>query len=274
MLSPIQIDHYHTFGFLVLRTWLTAGEVRILREESERTLVEEYRHLPFDGTRRHFSCMLGAGSPLSASLFEDPRFFDAAEDLHGPVMGQWCDANRYVDAVTPWHPDLGQSFEQGGVKFLIYLDPVTPERGAIRFIPGSHHRPLHERVRAFMESAKPAPESVPAIACATQPGDVVAFNFPLWHASVGGFPDRRLNTLAYHPCPVDDQQRRRRADEMTAAIPANQGYGWKGEVYPDSWVASAAGNPRRRILVERLRAAGVLQAAQAARPRETATAMP
>ena len=51
-LTAQQIDHFHTFGFLVLKGWLTAEEHATLAAEHELGLDEEYRDNPFDGTGR------------------------------------------------------------------------------------------------------------------------------------------------------------------------------------------------------------------------------
>ena len=45
-----------------------------------------------------------------------------------------------------------------GVKFCIFYDPVGPDSGALRIIPGSHTEPLHASLRAA--------KTVPAAAAA------------------------------------------------------------------------------------------------------------
>jgi hypothetical protein len=266
MLTAAQIAHYRTFGYVVMRRCFSPAEVETIRGESLRALVAEYRHQPFDGTRRQWCCMLGDDAPLSASLLEDPRFFDVAEQLHGKVLPYWCDANRYVDPTTHWHPDIGDDdFAFAGVKYAIYLQPLRAQTGALRVIPGSHLQPLHDQVKAWLAGHAPPIDQVPAVACEVDPGDVIAFNFPLWHAAVGGAVDRALNTLAFYPYPHDEHERRYMAENMRRSIPQNeQGFGWRGEIYPERWIASAAANPRRRVVVERLRACGILDAARRA----------
>jgi hypothetical protein len=263
MLTAQQIAHYHTFGYVVMRGCFSAAEVATLRAESAPALVAEYRHQPFDGTRRQWCCMLGEDAPLSASLLEDPRFFDVAEQLHGKVLPYWCDANRYVDPETHWHPDIVDDFAFAGVKYLHYLQPLRAGTGALRVIPGSHRKPLHDQIRAYLDQHHPRVDQVPAVACEVDPGDVIAFNFPIYHAAVGGAVDRGLNTLAFYPYPRDESQRAYMAETMRKSLPANeQGFGWRGEVYPEGWIAAAATNPRRRVVVERLRECGVLDAAR------------
>ena len=96
----------------------------------------------------------------------------------------------------------------------MYLQPVRADSGALRVIPGSHKRPwfdqLDERpplryawAREDFAGAEAADviESVPGYVCKSNPGDVVAFDARLWHASVGGSSDRQMCTLVYFNYP-------------------------------------------------------------------------
>jgi ectoine hydroxylase-related dioxygenase (phytanoyl-CoA dioxygenase family) len=76
------------------------------------------------------------------------------------------------------------------MKWIFYLDPVGQDSGALRVIPGSHLLDGDERV-AFAEAVAAMPaEDVPCSVCATEPGDVVAFNIRTWHCSIGGGDNR------------------------------------------------------------------------------------
>ena len=174
MLSKQQIHHFQTFGFLVLRKVFDPDEIQTIEREFDHGLDTAYRDKPFDGSARHWVPMLGEETPYFAALLEDPRFCDAAEQLYGDdVIGMACDANRYVGD-TRWHPDTG-SLHQYGIKFAFYLDPVGPETGALRVLPGSHWPPYHNQlIEAREESRLEIPE-VPAFVCASEPGDVVGF---------------------------------------------------------------------------------------------------
>ena len=79
-----------------------------------------------------------------------------------------------------------------GIKMALYLEPMDAATGALRLIPGSHLEPLHSTLQAGRSSvtvsdSRPADEMtallseddgtrVPQYVCATQPGDVVAFD--------------------------------------------------------------------------------------------------
>ena len=79
-----------------------------------------------------------------------------------------------------------------GIKMALYLEPTDAATGALRLIPGSHLEPLHSTLQAGRSSvtvsdSRPADEMtallseddgtrVPQYVCATQLGDVVAFD--------------------------------------------------------------------------------------------------
>jgi hypothetical protein len=266
MLTPAQIDHYRAFGFVVLRGYFSPDEVSALRRESVEELDRQHRHQPFDGSLRHWCCMNDDERvPLSARLLEDERFLGVAEQLHGKVLPVWCDANRYVHALTGWHPDYGAdevwTLERAGVKFLHYLEPLTAATGALRVIPGSHRSPLHEAVRRHIDEHGPRPEDVPAVVCETRPGDVVAFTISLWHAAIGGGRDRRLSTVAYHQHPETAAEVSRLRAGLHAQVEDHRRtFGWRGEVFPRAWIERAAHDERRRRVVELIHSAGVFAA--------------
>ena len=140
MLTQEQINHFQTFGFLTFRQLFSQDELKTIHTEFEAAMTEAFRDDPFDGTRRHWLITMGPDTPFLASLLEDPRFCDTAEQLYGEdVFGIASDINRYVGD-TRWHPDTG-SLHQYGVKFAYYLQPVDAESGALRLIPDRTSRP-------------------------------------------------------------------------------------------------------------------------------------
>ena len=205
MLTEKQVFHFKTFGFLVLRQVFTPNELLILNAEFEAKLAAAYEHEPFDGTKRHWVPMLGPDTPFFAGLLEDPRFCEPAEQFYGEdVFGIVCDANRYVGD-TRWHPDT-KSHHQYGVKFAFYLESVSAETGALRVLPGSHKQPYHGELRQAREENRLELAEMPAYVCESEPGDVVAFDLRLWHASLGGADDRRMSTLVYYNYPKTPEE--------------------------------------------------------------------
>jgi len=85
--------------------------------------------------------MMGPSTPVFASLLEDARICEVAEQLYGEdTLGIITDANRYVGD-TRCHPDTG-SIHQFGVKFAFHLEAVGTETGALRIIPVHTSRPF------------------------------------------------------------------------------------------------------------------------------------
>ena len=266
MLTPEQVYQFKTFGFVIMRSMLTSDELKTIQTEFDRRSAEASSYEPFDGTKRHSFNMMGNDTPLFASLLEDPRFAEAAEQFFGDVIGHSAAANRYVTN-SSWHYDSG-CYEGYGVKFAMYLQPVRADTGALRVIPGSHKRPwfdeLDERpplryawARQDFARAE-APEvigSIPGFACESDPGDVVAFDERLWHASIGGSNDRQMCDLVYINYPTGPQ-------EVAATITQSKGYlterdnsaePWNPRrSAPDEWLANRAGNLRRQLWIDSL----------------------
>jgi hypothetical protein len=202
-------------------------------------------------------------TPLFASLLEDPRFVAPARQLYGEdVLGICVDGNRYVGD-TGWHPDSADP-SQYGVKFAIYLQPVRAETGALRVLPGSHRQcPWSLEFFAGMQQ-RPIAE-VPAHALESDPGDVVAFDLRLWHASRGGAADRRMCTVVYYAdlkTPAGgDALRRMGAQNIVNLRSANGGIPTARDyLYPASWVANAGRGPLRQRWIDRLTEVGYLTA--------------
>ena len=74
--------------------------------------------------------------PYLSTLPEDDRIYEIGVDLLGPdfILGQTEGRSRAGD--TPWHG--GETYELGTVKINFYLDELTKDTGALRFVPGSH----------------------------------------------------------------------------------------------------------------------------------------
>ncbi|MCZ6676313.1 MAG: phytanoyl-CoA dioxygenase family protein [Candidatus Poribacteria bacterium] len=261
MLTEQQINHFQTFGFLIFRQVFSPDELKTINAEFERTLTEAYRHTPFDGTRRHWVRTMGPDTPFFASLLEDRRFCEPAEQLYGEdVLGIVSDANRYVGD-TRWHPDhhADPTEDCYGVKFAYYLESVGAENGALRLIPGSHKNPLHTEVRENLSQLGLEICNVPAYVCESEPGDVVAFDVRCWHASWGGASDRRMCTMVYYhnpDTPEEEAATRRRATN-SAKEPENSELPFSiHRAIMSHWVANREGSQKRQRWIDRMRELG------------------
>lgn len=253
MLTDDQVFHFKTFGFLVMRHVFTPDEFVMLNQEFEAKLESAYTHMPFDGTKRHWIPMLGPDTPAYAGLLEDPRFSGAAEQFFDEdVFGIVCDANRYVGD-THWHPDT-KSHHQYGVKFAFYLEPVGADSGALRVLPGSHKQPYHDKLRQAREEERLELAAMPAYVCESEPGDVVAFDLRLWHASLGGSDDRRMCTLVYYNYPKTPEEEQVTREQAWTIGETFVRFGLPPQKqYPASWVENPANHPKRAKWIETMK---------------------
>jgi hypothetical protein len=268
MLTTTQVDHFRTFGFIVLRGYL-ADRVAALRAEADAAIRDAYAasydERVIDGISGHYLPMASRLTPVSASLAcDDPRFIDAAGQLLGGSVIPECPEGVLYFAEAGWHTDDGIGVH--GVKFAAYFDELTGDNGALRLVPGSHHPEQNARLADYSRQGPARNEadaaayqaSFPGYIADTSPGDVIALDLHTWHASFGG-RDRLAWTAVYQRCPETDAERdwtlRSVHDSFEQAF-----RGFDRDRYPiwRDWLAGAAAHPRRAGVIERMRQAGVL----------------
>jgi hypothetical protein len=191
------VARFQTFGFIVLRQ---AFDPRPLAAEIDRVLREglvSSGEAPGDGEIRfRYVPMMSAETPVSLSLLDS--LAPVAEALlGGPALPTRAKGVLYRGD-TPWHPD--STLPIASIGFAAYLEPLRAETGALRVLPGSHRPELAEALRA-LGAASAAVEALPGHVVATEPGDVIAFDEHLFHASAGGGA-RRQWRLDYLRDPV------------------------------------------------------------------------
>jgi hypothetical protein len=130
-LTPQQITHFHTFGFLKIRGLLSPSELEQVGEEFAAGLERKDKNDRIAGQRLQLNWTnLDEHSPSIQALLEDPRFFGAAQQLLGEdCIGFDSNCNFYSGDRSPWHPDVGP--ELVGLKFTVYLTEVGAESGAL-----------------------------------------------------------------------------------------------------------------------------------------------
>jgi hypothetical protein len=275
-LTTDQLAQFHLFGFVVLRNWLTDGETDALRREVEQRLRagwgEQLDERPWmSGMAGHYVPLIDPSAPLTCALIEDPRFHAAARELlDGECLVSPADTHGvlYYD-MAGWHTDVGYDLKV--VKFATYFDPLTAATGALRVIPLSH-RPVHDRLRAYLHHPRVDVEDVPAYICETQPGDVVVFDGKLFHASVNG-GDRLQWSVVY----VRDVTEHRTTDVNRVALGEwfEEGPTWDGDSYPagttwlsPEWYHDDDPSPVKRRWLTRFAQLGVVPTAGTARPHD------
>lgn len=195
ILTEPQITFFNIFGYLVVPGALL-NEVAWITDEFTR--VFEDRGAAHDGTKRTCIVPFIDQRERLCTLLDHPEILGVARGLLGDDFNYVGGDGNYYTGDTAWHSD---GFHRVGrfLKIALYLDPVDAETGCLRVIPGTH------RVEAEDWEARKARQSeelwgisqreVPCVPLASRPGDLVAFNHNLMHASFGGSTARRMFTL-------------------------------------------------------------------------------
>ncbi|MES2643165.1 MAG: phytanoyl-CoA dioxygenase family protein [Myxococcota bacterium] len=216
-MTPADRAHFHTFGFVVLRGAFDPGP---LSAELDRALRDGVS-VRFDVAggaigARYVPMMAEAHTPVSLSLL-DQLAAPAAALLGAPVLPSRAKGVLYHGAAG-WHVDSAQDVASVGL--AAYLEPLDASNGALRVVPGSHRPELGAAVARFLADHPDA--TLPGLPIPTEPGDIIAFDEHLYHASWGG-RDRRQWRIDYVADPVD------RTDVTEAALRA----WYEGQYAPD-----------------------------------------
>jgi hypothetical protein len=272
MLTDQQVDHYQTYGFLVLPLYLDEQETGELAAELDRALRDGYG-VHFDDRDNWWGHSLPMMSrqrtPTSLALVEDDRFLDAARRLlDAPVLPTYAEGNLLFGEAG-FHTDCGTGTP--GMKFVAYLEPLTATSGALRLMPGSHHRDFAAAIDAWevgnramdAEQLWQQITGLPCFVAETRPGDVVAFNWHTRHASIGG-RDRRQWTISYAQDPQSAEEAERLRDFFGSVVPDGDER-YDHDAYPcydQHWLVADPAHPERAALTDRLRELGLFDMAR------------
>ena len=195
-LTREQKHFFETFGYLAL-PGLLKNDIAWITEEFEA--VFQGRNVSHDGSER--SCIvpfIDQRKRLS-TLLDHPKLVGLISSVLGEEFSYLGGDGNFYTGDTRWHSD---GFHHVGkfLKVALYLDEVDRNNGCLRVIPGTHRWDMFQdwEARHASESLERwgiEQSDVPAVALETQPGDVVAFNHNLMHASCGGSTRRRMFTL-------------------------------------------------------------------------------
>src|SRR5262249_30445708 len=137
--SDPDVSYFQAFGFIVLRQFFDA---RPLAEEIDQVfydgLLPSPEVLQYGEIRFQYVPMMSATTPASLALL-DRTAIVASTLLGSTVIPTRAKGVRYFGN-TPWHVDSVSPLDSIG--FAAYLEPVGPENGALRVIPGSHRGEL------------------------------------------------------------------------------------------------------------------------------------
>jgi Phytanoyl-CoA dioxygenase (PhyH) len=274
MLTGQQVDHYQTFGFVVLPGYLGERETADLGTELDQALRDGYcAHFgdrdASGGIFGHWLPMMsGQRTPVSLALVEDARFLGAAGQLLGARALPAYAQGYLLSGEAGLHTDCGT--RSRGVKFAAYLEPLTAASGALRLMAGSHHADFGAAVAAW-ETRNPAMDAgqlrrkitgLPCHPAETRPGDVIAFSWRTWHVSIGGRA-RHQWTISYASDPRTIGEAERLRQFFQSVVPdGDEPYDHAAyPCYDEHWLAADPADPVRASLAERMRALGLFEIA-------------
>jgi hypothetical protein len=218
-LTPQQVLTYETFGFVVLRGLFADDMPRLIEGFEEVFAREEAQVLDPDnefhqtdepGYERETRWIIPSFIDRSEHLDwlrHDGRLDGIARDLLGDdYLYAESDGNLFNCNVY-WHMDAyGAAADVEHVKAFFYLDALRHDFGALRVIPGSHHRGKYRGalMRRLVKDPAQVPElfgigtdEIPSWTLEIDPGDVIVANFRTLHGSFNGGVRRRLFTVNY-----------------------------------------------------------------------------
>ena len=216
--TDADVTYFQVFGFLHLRA-VQDDAVPGIAAAFERVLASATPTVGREG-RLGVPRIAQRDPVLSETLLAGHRTPAlAARLLQTPATYVGGDGVRHGGA-SYWHRD-GYHHALRLLKINQYLEPLAGESGALRFIPGTHRRRTQWDTRAG-ELADPAarlglpPDQVPSYVIESEPGDLIAFDPHIYHASFGGRVGRRMITVTFAAEPAGAEARRELADYLLA----------------------------------------------------------
>ena len=212
MLTPKQIAHFKTFGFLMLRKLFTQREMDTISREANEIFEEVLGVAPSETAERLKVEPFFERRPFLNSLLDDDRIYMVAEDLLGTdfVFDQ-SEGNVHAGE-TAWHGG-GHWDVLPWIKIGFYLQPLTRDTGCLRAIPGSHLSADPDLYAPLRGGKGPGdhvfgmPQSeIPAVPLEVVPGDIIVFTEDMLHASFGGRPGRHQHAASFFKNPTAEAE--------------------------------------------------------------------
>ena len=250
MLTKEQKAHFDAFGFLRLPQLFSTEEIEAVRQASIDVITQYEGANTLDSDEGWSIGGFMERHPLLITLLDDDRIHGIPETLLGPDFILHQTEGRSRAGNTSWHGPVPAEHELRTVKINFYLDKLTKETGALRFVPGSHepsNPDLYEELRANNDDPefRPfglKPSEIPCFAAESNPGDLVVFTEHTLHSSFGGSLDRQQHAINFMENP--------RSDDQVTYI-KNLYESWKYGLRPaESYINSD--RPRIRRMVSRL----------------------
>ena len=178
---------YNDFGYVRL-PGLFREEADWISEEFEK--VFQQNGITHDGTKRTGCGYLVESSERLCTLLDDDRLDSVFVAILGEEYNFLGSAGELYVGDGMWHPD-GVFHILSQAKLAMYLDPLTPETGSLRVVPGSHLQNWEGNLdtQALWGISD---YEMPYASYRNTPGDVLIFNLNTLHNSLGGGYRRRM----------------------------------------------------------------------------------
>jgi hypothetical protein len=230
--------HFRSFGFVVLRAAFEPAPLAREIDEALGTAAGSALEAAVGSAAIRFGYvpLMTARSPTSLQLLDRLEAV-AIELMGGPVLPTRAKGVRYTGD-TPWHADSDEP-DVASMGFAAYLEPLRSDSGALRVLPGSHRRGFGEDLRVLGAVGLSA-AALPAHTVATEPGDVIAFDEHLFHASANGGV-RRQWRLDFVRDPGDADEAVRVKEYFARIFPPDWDGGYDVDAHPSygsDWLSS------------------------------------
>ena len=212
MLTPEQIAHFETFGFLVLRKVFTVDEIATIKRESDEIFSEG-----LGNTFPHGRVALQPffeRRPFMSTLVADDRIYGIGESLLGHEFFLCLTEGNLHAGDTFWHGGGMWDEEARSVKITFYPEALTAATGSLRVVPGSHRRgspDLFEPLRHGNSDPDFRPfgmrqSDIPSVALELEPGDLAVFTEETLHAAYGGHDGRHQHAINFMENPTTESK--------------------------------------------------------------------
>jgi ectoine hydroxylase-related dioxygenase (phytanoyl-CoA dioxygenase family) len=194
VLSAVEVEHYRTEGFLVLRSVFAPEEVAALADDVERVQREHADRIDPHNMRIRFKPHRQTGepvfdvfdpiadlSPVAHRFAHDRRIYDALHDLYGEPAELFKEKLIYkppgAEGATLHQDWIGwPGFPESFLTVLVAIDPFAADSGATEVFPRLHqegYRSPKDGQHYLLEADSLSTEPVPLL---LEPGDVAVFS--------------------------------------------------------------------------------------------------
>jgi ectoine hydroxylase-related dioxygenase (phytanoyl-CoA dioxygenase family) len=203
-LTEQQINFFEVFGYLRL-PGVFADDIPMINKHFDAVFerneddVVSWVHETHENRMRKFVTSATEKDEYLASMLDDSRIQHVANTLLGEgYLFTGSDVSIY-DCGTLYHQDgIDCEFpDKLNIKMALYLDEIDERTGAVRVIPGSHHRGDQFSgllIKNWMGTDKLelATEDMPATVLPNSPGDLMLWDYRIMHATSYGGNQRRM----------------------------------------------------------------------------------